>query len=88
MITDSIIDFLLSPVDYVFENFSLPEVCNIVIPEGVFDTLLEVLRPVGYFIPTEIIVTCLLVSFTLDHFHIIWALFLRIKSFVSVHSFL
>lgn len=86
MITDAIIEFLLAPLNYLFENFELPEVANIIIPEGAFDTLLEVLRPVGYFIPTDIIIDCLMISFALDNFHVVWALFLRLKSFASVHS--
>jgi len=87
VITDAIIDFLLSPLTYIMENFELPEVNNIVIPEGVFNTILEVIRPLGYFLPMQLIVDCLILSFALDHFHIIWALFLRLKSFASIHSF-
>ena len=87
LITDAIIEFFMSPVNYLIENFGLPDVVNIVIPDKAFDTILEIIRPLGYFLPTDIIIACLLVSFTLDHFHIIWSLFLRLKSFASVHSF-
>lgn len=87
MITDAIIEFLMSPVNYLIENFKLPDVFNIVIPDKAFDTILGIIRPLGYFLPTDVILTCLLVSFSLDHFHIIWSLFLRLKSFASVHSF-
>lgn len=87
MITDAIIEFFLAPVNYLLENFELPEVLNIVIPDNVFDTLLSVIRPLGYFLPTDLIITCLMVSFALDHFHIIWSLFLRLKSFFSVNIF-
>ncbi len=87
MITDAIIDFLLSPLTYIMENFDLPEVGNIAIPKDAFDTILEVIRPLGYFLPMQLIIDCLIFSFALDHFHIIWTLFLRLKSFASIHSF-
>lgn len=77
----------MSPINYLIENFGLPDVLNIVIPEGAFDTILSIIRPLGYFLPTDIILTCLLVSFSLDNFHVLWSLFLRLKSFVSIHSF-
>lgn len=87
MITDAIIEFFMSPVNYLIENAKLPVVFNIVIPEGAFETILSIIRPLGYFLPTDIILVCLLVSFSLDKFHVLWSLFLRLKSFVSIHSF-
>lgn len=87
MITDAIIDFFLESLNYIFEHFKLPDVFNIVIPDGAYDTILEILRPLGYFFPMNIILACLAVSVSIDSFHIIWSLILRIKSFLSVHIF-
>lgn len=87
MITDAIIEFLIAPVYYLIDNFGLPESVDIRVPDGVFDTLLSVIRPLGYFLPTELIISFLGISFALDHFHILWALFLRLKSLVSIRNF-
>ena len=88
MITDAIIEFFLSPVFYLIENVGLPEIESIVIPEGVFEVLIGILSPLGYFLPMDIICTFLAFSFTLDNFNIFWALILRIKSFASIHSWI
>lgn len=88
MITDAIIEFFLSPVFYLIENVGLPEIEPIVIPEGVFDVLISIVCPLGYFLPMNVICTCMAFSLSLDHFHIFWSLFLRIKSFASIHSWL
>ena len=86
MITDAIIEFFLSPVKYLIENFGLPEIEPLFIPQGVFEVLISIVRPLGYFLPMNFICTCIAFSVALDHFNIFWSLFLRLKSFASVHS--
>lgn len=88
MITDAIIEFFLSPLNYLLDNLDLPKVPYLAIPDSAFNTILEIIRPLGYFLPIQLIVNFLILSFALDHFHIVWSLFLRIKSFMSVHIFL
>lgn len=87
MITDAIIEFFLAPFREFISYFSLPTVANIVIPDDAYDTILSVLRPLGYFLPTDTIIACLIVSLTIDNFHIIWALLLRLKSALSIKIF-
>lgn len=88
MITDAIIEFFLSPVYYLIENIGLPDIEPIFIPEGVFDVLISIVSPLGYFLPMKLICTCMAFSLALDNFSILWALFLRLKSFSSVHNWL
>lgn len=87
MITDAIIELFLAPVRELMSEFPLPEVPNLVIREDVYDTILSVLRPLGYFLPTDTIIACLMVSVCIDNFHIIWALLLRLKSNLSIRVF-
>lgn len=88
MIVDTIIDFVLAPVYYLLELLSLPVVGNLTIPEHAFDSILSACQGLGYILPMPLILGCLAFSFALDHFHIIWALFCRLKSFSSSHSWL
>ncbi|MBR1593135.1 MAG: hypothetical protein IJ666_09045 [Ruminococcus sp.] len=83
MVIDTIIEFILAPVEYLLEIINLPDVDNLVIPENVFDVLLEACSCIGYILPMPLILGCLAFSFALDHFHIIWTLFCRLKSFGS-----
>ncbi len=85
MITDAIIEFFLAPFRELISEFPLPDVPSLVIPDGAYDTILSVLRPLGYFLPTDTIIACLMVSVCIDNFHIIWALILRLKSSLSIH---
>lgn len=88
MITDAIIDFFLSPILRLLEDIGLPDLEPIAIPDNIFSVLLEVLKVLGYFLPMNIICTCLGFLFALDTFCILWALFLRVKSFASVRNWL
>ena len=88
MITDAIIEFFLSPFYYLLENIGLPDIDPISIPKDAFDVLISIVRPLGYFLPMDVICTCIAFSVALDHFNIFWSLFLRLKSFASIHSWL
>ena len=88
MITDAIIKFFLKPVKYLLESNVLPEIEPLDIPKDTFDVLLNIVYPLGYFLPMKLICTCIAISVALDHFNIFWSLFLRIKSFASVRNWL
>lgn len=88
MITDAIIEFFLSPIYYLIEEIGLPDLEPIVIPENVFDVLISIVSPLGYFLPMKLICSYMAFTFALDSFHILWSLFLRLKSFSSIHSWL
>lgn len=82
MITDFIISIIVLPVYSLFSVFSLPVVGNIAIPDDAFEALKKILTNIGYIVPLEIIIPIFLISAVLDHFTAIWALILRIKSFI------
>ena len=83
MVIDTIMEIVLAPIEYLLEILSIPVVGNLVIPDHVFDTLLETCSGLGYILPIPLILGCLAFSFALDHFYIIWSLFCRLKSFSS-----
>lgn len=88
MITDAIIDFFLNPVYYLIDEIGLPEIDPIVIPDNAFDVLINIVSPLGYFLPMNVICTCLAFTWALDNFNILWSLFLRLKSFLSIRNWL
>ena len=66
MITDAIIDFFLNPVYYLIDEIGLPEIDPIVIPDNAFDVLINIVSPLGYFLPMNVICTCLAFTWALD----------------------
>lgn len=82
MITDVFINVLLLPIYGLLELLSLPVVGNIAIPDDAFEALKKILLNIGYIVPLSSLIPILVISFTLDHFTAIWALILRIKSFI------
>lgn len=83
MVVDTIIEFILFPVEYLLEIINIPDVENLVIPEDTFDLLLKTCSCIGYILPMPLILGCLAFSFSLDCFNIMWTLFCRLKSFSS-----
>ena len=88
MITDAIIEFFLSPVFYLIEEINLPELKIPSFPENVFDVLISIIKPLGYFFDMKYLCTLMIFMFAIDSFNILWSLILRIKSFSSIHNFL
>lgn len=82
MITDSIINILLAPIMFIFEHITLPNVENIAFSADTFDTLKGYVATAGYFFPVRQCIAILIIFEALDHFNILWALILRIKSFI------
>lgn len=82
MITDLIINIFVGVVYLILQAVSLPVVNNIVVPDDAFDALKKILTNIGYIVPLETIIPIFIISAVLDHFTAIWALILRIKSFI------
>lgn len=82
MITDVIISIIIAPVYGLFSLLSLPVVGTLEIPEDVFNGLFGFISNVAYIFPVQHLLTILIFSAVLDHFTTIWALILRIKSFI------
>lgn len=82
MITDALINILIAPIMYLFQNITLPSVENIAFSADTFDTLKNIVITTGYFFPVRQAIAILIIFEALDHFNILWALILRIKSFI------
>ncbi len=82
MITDAIINILLAPILFLFQHITLPNVGNIAFSADTFDTLKSYVTTASYFFPVRQGITILIIFEALDHFNILWALILRIKSFI------
>lgn len=82
MITDAVISILISPIYLIFNLLSLPVVGNLEIPADVFNGISGFLANVAYVLPVRSMLAILIFSSVLDHFTTIWALVLRIKSFI------
>ncbi len=82
MITDAILSFFDNIVAGIINFFSLPVVGNLEIPPDAFDGLKKILTNVGYILPVEHYIVMLGFSLSLSSFTVIWALILRVKSFI------
>ena len=82
MITDIIISILIAPIYAIFSLLSLPVVDNLEIPNDVFEGLTGFIVNVAYIFPVKSAIVILMFSAVLDNFTTIWALILRIKSFI------
>jgi len=55
---------------------------NFTIPQGVTDTICGVVQSACYFLPVTLLLPILLFSFGLSTFKVVWAIVLRVKSFI------
>ena len=79
MITDAIISgFLAFPLTLLG---LLPDV-SFEIPAGVFNWLFDIASAVGYLLPISTVVEIFGIFLAIKAFQIVWALLLRIKSFI------
>lgn len=83
MITKAIIDFILILPNALLDL--LPHM-EIAIPDGVFNSLNSILGLLGFIFPIKGLLVILSTSIAIKSFHIIWALILRIKSFVPTEG--
>lgn len=82
MITDAIINILVSPLYLVFNLMPLDSIPDLVLPDDVFNGISGFLANVAYIIPINGLLPILILGWALDNFNIIWSLILRIKSFI------
>jgi hypothetical protein len=59
----------------------LPDI-DFTIPENVFDGLKYIFDGIAYFIPIKALLPILFIDISISVFQIVWALILRIKSFI------
>lgn len=79
MITDKILNIL-----FYFPLLlakALPEI-NFFIPDNIFNGINTFVCNVGYVLPIKALMPILVSSFTISTFKIVWALVIRIKSFI------
>ena len=74
-IVTSVIDFITGVID------KLPGI-DFSIPDNVLEGFSYVAQYVNYFIPVAELMPILAISVSLSVFHIVWAVILRIKSFI------
>lgn len=83
MITKLIIDFLLLLPNTLLD---LVPHLEIAIPEGIFNSLNSILGLLGFVFPVKGLLVIITTSISIKLFHIIWALILRIKSFIPTEG--
>lgn len=55
---------------------------SFVIPDNIFDVLVSMFSSVGYFLPVNELLPILILSLALDVFRVVWAIIIRLKSFI------
>lgn len=82
MIFDKFIEFLLLPVDLLIKL--LPDMSSLSnkIPAGVLDSLGDLFGAIGYIVPWKGLLPIFGISLALLSSRIIWALIIRVKSFI------
>lgn len=83
MITEAILKFIFMPVNLLFDI--LPEV-SFSLPDNIFNGLKEILGLLGFVFPIKGLLIILATSISIKGFHILWALILRIKSFIPTEG--
>ena len=83
MITKLIIDFLLLLPNALLD---LVPHLEIAIPDGVFNSLNNILGLLGFVFPVKGLLVIITTSISIKLFHIVWALILRIKSFIPTEG--
>lgn len=83
MITDKIINVLLSPVYLLVLGLDkvLPDI-DFDLPDDVFNGFLQFLQTAAYILPVKGLIVWVTFTILLDNFRIIWAFVLRVKSFI------
>lgn len=79
MIIEEILKFFALPCNLLID--ALPTF-SIEIPQGAFDTLMTVVKSASYVIPFQFLLPILAISFGLKTSQIVWAIIIRVKSFI------
>lgn len=82
MITDAVFSVFNFVSETLLSLFSLPVVGNLAIPDDSFEALKKILSNIAYIVPVNHFMIMLGFSFVLANFKVIWALILRVKSFI------
>lgn len=83
MITELILKFIFLPVTALISL--LPDI-SFSIPDNIFNGLKEIFGLLGFIFPVKGLLVILTTSISIKLFHIIWALILRIKSFIPTEG--
>lgn len=79
MITEAILNVLAFIPNLLLNNMSG---ITLSIPSNIFDGLNSIFNCLGFLFPISGLLIILGISFTIKNFQIIWAIILRIKSFI------
>lgn len=82
MITDAILSLVSAPIYYILKLLSLPVVGNLEIPADAFNGLSGFCANVAYIFPVRTLIAIPIFFAALDSFRPVWALILKIKSFI------
>ena len=82
LITNAIFSVFNFVIESILSILSLPVVGNLSIPDDSFEALKKILANIAYIVPVNHFMIMLGFSFVLSNFKTIWALILRIKSFI------
>lgn len=79
MITEAILNVLIFIPNLLLDGI---QGINIAIPDNIFNGLNSIFSCLGYIFPISGLLVILGISFAIKNFQIIWAIILRIKSFI------
>ena len=79
MITDFIINVLCALPNLLLDSM---QNFNLEIPENIFNGFNSILNLLGFMFPVAGLLPILVISFGIKYFQIMWALLIRIKSFI------
>lgn len=82
MITNAIFSVFNFITETLLSLLALPVVGNLSVPADSFEALKKILANIAYIVPVNHFMVMLGFSFVLANFKTIWALILRIKSFI------
>lgn len=82
MITENIIDILLTPALLLVTALGNIFETNLELPPSMFDILYDVTHGLGYFLPVQLLMTLAIFQLSCHAFRFTWYLILRAKSFV------
>lgn len=80
MLFDNFINFLLSPIDLLISI--LPSFSDFNVPQSALNSIGDLLGGLGYIVPWRGILPIFYLSASWVGFRMLWAILLRIKSFI------
>lgn len=74
--------FIIAMVSIVVVMLIAIPTLSISIPVGIASTLISICKLSAYLLPIKLLMPLVLFSFTFHTFRFVWAVFLRVKSFI------